>query len=289
MLHLVRQRLASSGGLLTAAAVLLALVFAGPASGAVPGLELKVGGSGPPDSDPSNTATAECPDGKGLLGLGGKSEGGDGQVVLDALAATNDSVTVRGSEDEDGTNAKWNIRAYAICADQGASRGTTFNEMPDSESPKQRDFLGDCGFDRLVTGVGGEIPIGATGEVMLDGLIPTPELDNVLVRGIEDGNGTDGLWSLRPFRLCADPLPGLERIEATSLSNSRNKHATARCPAGKRVVGSGGEIVGGNGQVAMQYMIPDANLTRVHVRGAEDQDGMSANWAARAYAICATA
>jgi hypothetical protein len=282
-----RSRFAARNGYVAALAVLLAPLVAGPASAAVPGLELELSGSGPPDSAPSHTAIAECPDGKGLLGLGGKSEGGGGEVVLDALAADNDSVTVRGSEDEDGTNARWNVVAYAICADQGAGRGTTFNEVPDSDSPKQRDFEGGCGLGRLVTGVGGEIPIGATGEVMLDGLIPSPELDNVLVRGIEDDNGTEGLWSLRPYRLCADPLPGLDRIEATSASSSRNKHATARCPAGKRVVGTGGEIVGGSGHVAMQYMIPDPDLTKVHVRGAEDQDGTNANWAVRAYAICA--
>ena len=266
---------------------LLAVVIAAPAAAAVPGLELVSQGSGPANSRPNNTAVAECPDGKGLLGLGGKSEGAGGQVVLDALAPTNDSVTVRGSEDGDGTNATWNVRAFAICANQGASVNTTSDEVPDSESPKEETFLGDCGFDRHITGVGGEIPIGATGEVMLDGLIPVPDLQNVLVRGIEDGNGTLGTWSLRPFKLCADPLPGIERVPRTSVSNSRNKHATASCDPGKRVVGAGGEIVGGGGEVAIQYMIPNAALTQVHVRGAEDQNGTNANWAVRAFAVCA--
>jgi hypothetical protein len=123
-----RQQLAASTSFLAVLAALLALVLAAPASAAVPGLELKVGGSGPPDSDPSNTATADCPEGKGLLGLGGKYERAGGQVVLDAIAPENETVIVRGSEDEDGTNARWNVRAYAICADQGASRNTTNNE-----------------------------------------------------------------------------------------------------------------------------------------------------------------
>jgi hypothetical protein len=270
-------------------AFLLAIVLAAPASAAVPGLELVVDGSGPRNSNPSNTARAACPPGKGLLGLGGKSEGGDGQIVLDALAPTNDDVTVRGSEDEDGTAVRWNVRAYAICADQGASPVSTINEVPDSVSPKERSLLGTCGFDRQVTGVGGQIPIGATGEVMLDGIIPTASLQNVVARGIEDGDGTNGAWSLRPFRLCADPLPGLERVVAESRRSSADKHVTATCPAGKRVVGTGGEIVGGGGEVAMQYMIPDAALAQVHVRGAEDQNGTAANWSVRAYAMCASA
>ena len=270
-------------------ATLLALAVVAPASAAVPGLELVVKGSGPANSRDNNSALAECPDGKGLLGLGGKSEGGAGQVLLDALAPTNDSVTVRGSEDQDGTAATWSVRAYAICADQGAALNSTVNEVPDSVSPKVRDTQGLCGFGRLLTGVGGEIPIGADGEVMLDALIPSTDLQNTRVRGIEDGNGTNGLWSLRPFKLCADPLPGLERVETTSARSSQNKHATAVCDPGKRVVGAGGEIVTGGGQVAIQYMVPEADLTRVHVRGQEDQNGTTANWAVRAFALCATA
>ena len=112
------------------------LTAAAPAS-AVPGLNLVVQGSGPANSNPTNTATARCPDGQALLGLGGKSEGGDGQVVLDSLAATTGrSVTVRGHEDQDGTTAGWAVRAYAICADDGGERRTTFNEAANSLSPK---------------------------------------------------------------------------------------------------------------------------------------------------------
>jgi hypothetical protein len=270
-------------------AIVLALAVTAPAAAAVPGLELVVRGSGPQNSNPDNTATAPCPDGKGLLGLGGKFEGGGGQIVLDAFAPTNDDVTIHGSEDEDGTNAGWNVRAYAICADQGAATRSDLDDQTLSESPKQLTTLGTCGFDRQVTSVGAEIETGANGEMFIDRMVPEPSLQAVTVRGIEDQDGTGASWTLRSHMLCADPLPGLERVVATSLSTSANKHVTASCDAGKRVVGTGGEIVGGGGQVGIQYMIPNAALTQVHVRGAEDQDGTGANWAVRAYALCATA
>ena len=119
------------------ATVLLALTLTTAASAAVPGLNLVVASSGPPDSNASHTATAECPEGRALLGLGGRTEGGGGQVVLDALAArTNHNATVRGHEDQDGTGANWAVKAYAICADDGGERRTTFNEEPNSLSPK---------------------------------------------------------------------------------------------------------------------------------------------------------
>jgi hypothetical protein len=282
-----KSTIASLAGLAAA----LALTLTTAASAAVPGLNLVVKGSGA-SSTSTHTAVAECPDGQALLGLGGKTEGAGGEVMLDALAArTNHSATVRGHEDEDGTGAAWGVRAYAICADDGGERRTTFNEEADSVSPKIASTLpnGECTAERRLTGVGGEIPIGANGQVMLDGLIPSSDLESTTVRGIEDGNGTFASWSLRPFALCADPLPGLERVTTTSARTSQNKHATAACDPGKRVIGTGGEIVGGGGEVAIQYMIPDAALTRVHVRGMEDQNGTAGSWSVRAYAVCANA
>jgi hypothetical protein len=283
----MRSTIASLAGIAT---VLLALTFTTAATAAVPGLNLVEAGSGPPNSNASHTATAECPEGQALLGLGGKSEGGGGQVVLDALAArTNHSATVRGHEDQDGTSANWAVKAFAICADDGGERRTTFNEVPNSLNPKFATTAdgGPCTGQRRLTGVGGEIPIGATGQVMLDAVIPSADLETASVRAHEDQDGFSGNWTLRPFALCADPLPGLELITATSANDSQNKHVTALCPAGKRVIGTGGQILSGNGQVSIQYMVPDAALTRVHVRGVEDQDGLFQNWRVRAFAICA--
>ena len=42
-------------------------------------------------------------------------------------------------------------------------------------------------------------------------------------------------------------ITGLERASATSPSNSSNKSVTATCPAGKRVVGAGGQLDGALG------------------------------------------
>ena len=62
---------------------------------------------------------------------------------------------------------------------------------------------------------------------------------------------------------------------------------TATCPSGKQVVGTGGEIIGGNGQAALDDVRPNAELTSVFVHGLEDENGTTASWSVTAYAVCA--
>lgn len=82
-------------------------------------------------------------------------------------------------------------------------------------------------------------------------------------------------------------FPGYERVTAVSVSDSLNpKTVTVTCPAGKQVVGTGGFITGGFGQVVMDRIFPNGGLTSVTVRGYEDEDGTAANWSVRAYAVC---
>ena len=268
----------------------LALALTSTASAAVPGLNLVTENSGPPNSAPVHEATVECPEDQALLGLGGKTNGGGGQVVLDALAArTGDEATVRGHEDQTGFGGDWSVTAYAICADEGGERRTTFNEPLNSLTPKIATTAngGPCTNERRLTGVGAEVPVGATGQVVIDQIVPSADLESATVRAQEDDDGFAGNWSLRPFALCAPPFPGIELETATSDLNSRNKHATAVCDPGKRVLGTGGRIFGGGGEVSLQYMIPDAGLTRAHVRGVEDENGRSGAWSVTAFAICA--
>jgi hypothetical protein len=280
--------------LVQAAIVVIALACApAAASAAVPGLQLVDAGSGA--SSQNKAAEAECPAGQDLLGVGGHVSGGENQVILDALDPSLDSVEVHASERQGGTNADWSVRALAICADApvGAEvRATTF-PFPDgdSSSPKTVSTAGGgpCTNEHRLTGAGAEI-LDLEGQAVLDSILPSPDLESAAARAFEDQDGTLSDWRIRAHAICsATTLPGLERVVRTGPSNSRDKHATARCPAGKRVVGTGGEIVGGLGQVGITYVLPEADLTRVHVRGAEDRDGFGADWSVRAVAVCATA
>ena len=88
-------------------------------------------------------------------------------------------------------------------------------------------------------------------------------------------------------------LTGLERITTTSVENSVSpKSATASCPAGKKVVGTGFENTGALEpgeikKITTDEVVPNSNLSSVTVVTYE-ADATALNWNTRVYAICAT-
>jgi hypothetical protein len=264
-----------------------------PAAAALPGLALRWASSG--HSSENKSAEVGCGEGQSVLGIGGRIRGGDGQVVMDALIpeatlGPGGDATVRASEIGNGTTELWSIVAYAICAEVPTIERGRIGEIS-STSPRETEIgISDnpCSLqNQVLTGTGGEIVDGPPGRILLEALIPSQDLQGVTVRAAEQPD-TAATWRLDARSICAD-LPNVQRVVRTSLNTSENKHVTAQCPGDARVVGTGGEIIGGGGHVVMTYIVPDADLTRVHVRGAEGEEGTDANWAVRAYAICATA
>ena len=84
-----------------------------------------------------------------------------------------------------------------------------------------------------------------------------------------------------------------ERVEATSeLDSTSSKDALAECPPGKRALGGGAEIFGGQGpgfpntqtQVAIREIVPFS--TAVSVLATEVGGGTSSDWSVTAYAVC---
>jgi len=247
----------------------------------VAGLERAVAAS-PTDSSSSKGATATCPAAKQVTGAGAELGGGGGEVVLDDLTPQGGlgGVAVLGLEDENGTSANWFTRAFAICA---AASERIVAASPTSSSNKQ--VFASCPAGKQVTGGGGDIT-GGGGQVLIDGLVP--EAARFGAFGAEDETGTTSDWLLRAYAICATPLPGLEVVSNESpFDSSSSKNASADCPAGKRVVGAGAVVVGGQGQVALDDVVASADLSGVGAVGIEDESGYANNWIVRAHAVCA--
>lgn len=145
-----------------------------------------------------------------------------------------------------------------------------------------------CPPGKQVVGAGGAIIGAATGLVMLEDVTPLPNLSGVNVVAAEIGYGTGVNWSLRAYATCANPLPGLQLVSAESPINSTSKGLAITCPAGKKVVGVGGQVnVGASGWVGLQRLKIES-ATKVRIRASETGfPGEGANWSVKGYAICA--
>ena len=150
-------------------------------------------------------------------------------------------------------------------------------------TPVDKSVTATCPGGRTLTGTAGAFAT-ANGEAIMDDLLPLNP-SQVRVRGVEDLNLANN-WSVTAFAICANPLPGQVQITATSAANAVNKSVTATCPVGRRLTGTGADILGGGNDVLIAAITPNAALTSVTVTGNEE-DATAVNWSVRAVAICA--
>jgi hypothetical protein len=232
------------------------------------------------------SVTATCPTGKRLLGAGGEINSSNGQVLLDEVRpnSTLTGAVVNALEDETGNPQNWSLTAYAICANPVAGlQRMSAQSAVDSSISKVKEV--SCPAGKQVTGGGGDIN-SPNGQVVLDALFPDVALTSFGVAAFEDDTENAGNWSLTAYAICANSA---ERIAAATGPDSGDKTVSAICPAGKGLTGGGGDITGGLGQVVLDDLTPFGTPpTRVEVSADEDEDGTTADWSLRAYAICAT-
>jgi hypothetical protein len=269
-----------------ALALLLLTALGGTASAAVPNLQ-RAARSTQPDSQPAKDRFVSCPTGTKLISGGGNTAGGFGQVILDGIRLDQplNTVAVRGFEDANGTSLSWSLNAFAVC---GNVPGLQQVNASRSGSDANQSVAAICPAGKQVVGAGAETS-GGVGRVVLDDLRPTSDHTRVIATGFEAEGGTTDSWTITAHAMCANPLPGLEVRKLSSEAGSFDGGAvTETCSAGKKVVGAGGEITGGLGQVIMNGITPSADLKSVTVSAHEDGNGTSFNWNLTAYAICAT-
>jgi hypothetical protein len=155
-----------------------------------------------------------------------------------------------------------------------------------------------CPAGKKLVGSGARIT-GGLGEVVLTSLQPngSPTVAPTSVTAIaQEADPISRNWSLTVYGICANPLPGLVRISATSVDNQSEdfKGAAAVCPTGKRMVSSGFSIGLAQGQATVRSVLPVGTAPGDPVPyyasvAAAESDLYSGNWSLIAYAICATA
>ena len=165
--------------------------------------------------------------------------------------------------------------------------GLTQSSQTSAENSSNKASTVTCPAGMKVLSAGADVTPGG-GQVVIDALTPAGDLRSVKARAHEDDTGTADSWFVAAYATCAYPPPGLERVMAATPSNSSSKGIVAKCPAGKKLFGVGAEFDVTTGDVLIDNLTPNAELTSVTAHAVEDEDGTAANWSLRAYAICAT-
>ena len=300
----LRKRSALLGMVLMAGLVGSMVTFASPASAAVPGL-VRIAVTSAFNSVSPKSVTATCPSPKQLLGTGAEINGATGEVVIDDLrpnggpAVAPTSVLVTAYE-EDPYAFSWSVTAYAICARPVAGLSRHDVTSAAGVSPDFAGATATCPTTKKLVGTGAEIN-GGVGAIMLDDLRPngnTVTAPTAVTAGAyeADPNYVPN-WTITAYAICANTLavPGLVRVDATSaLSVSPDSAtATASCPGTKVLVGTGAEINGAGGEVALDDLTPNGGTvtapTAVTAWAYDSDPNYLPSWRITSYGICATA
>jgi len=153
-------------------------------------------------------------------------------------------------------------------------------------------FRANCPSGQRVLG-GGAFTIGGVHAVITEMQpIHTTSGDSFEVSAAEDQFGVLPAWNFQVFAFCAS-VPAALGVDIVSQTNAPTSGATdqtsAPCPAGKQLIGAGGKIANGNGQVDLGIA---TNSSGFHASSSaaiakEDADGFAGNYTVTGYSVCA--
>jgi hypothetical protein len=94
-------------------------------------------------------------------------------------------------------------------------------------------------------------------------------------------------WELTTWAVCAKRPPGLEYVSySTPFSSDLGQQVWAACPRGKRAIGSGATIAGGDGKVHLVDMRVEEDRD-TYAEAVESTAGYPFAWSLTAHSICA--
>jgi hypothetical protein len=282
-------------GVALIAALTIPSTLSSPASAAVPGLDTFVSFSDE-NSASIKTERVFCPDGMRLVGAGGGTFVGGNEVRLTRVRPIRPvgvsnglpiGVEVQAEEDTNGFADNWSLGAIATCAN--SLPGLQLVTSP--ASAERQPATADCPAGKQLIGVGGEIDFGSG--VSLEALYPNPDgLEQTVVSAHRRPNfSNSNSWRVTAHAICANPLPGLQRVTMSSPFQSTGAAFTSvSCPDGKVLLSAGGDLSSGtSGQVTITFsgLVSFGGPGSAWALAEEDEDGFNGKWLLRARGICA--
>ena len=146
------------------------------------------------------SATVSCGT-KSVIGVGGRINGGFGDVVLDEVVPSFDlkSVTVRAVSVQGSTRTGWSVTAIAVCANAPAGLELLTASKPfTSDSEQNTDKT--CPAGKALYSAGVNIGAG-NGQAVLTGVNLSTNL-TVRAWANEDVDGYGGVWDITVYAIC---------------------------------------------------------------------------------------
>jgi hypothetical protein len=145
--------------------------------------------------------SADCPDGTVLTGTGWELDGGAGQILVESVIPTEDSVTVNGYEVDAGGSGQylnpWEVRAYATCVTEPS--GYEIYSETGSSTSDDKNGHANCLGGRESLG-GGFYLSGPRGRINNINMIPTsPAVQTYATEVVSTTNS----WPIQTYAICA--------------------------------------------------------------------------------------
>jgi hypothetical protein len=158
--------------------------------------------------------------------------------------------------------------------------------------PNNKTVRADCPAGKRVVGGGALTAGGAHVIISEERPVSDARGDGFVITAEEDQVGVAGVWSAQSFAFCAPAPPGYQIVPMPGAPTSASATSTtAQCPPGKFLIGSGGQITGGLGQVDLGMFPNGGNGSLANASAAfakEDADGFAGNYQVNSFAICAS-
>ena len=178
------------------------------------------------------------------------------------------------------------VRVYSSVSVGGLN--STSTRTATARCPQGQRVLG--GGAKVLSPNGGS----AYGNALLQALIPGPS--TYFAQAVEKRNGYSGDWALSAYAVCA-PVPASLGVEIVSRNSDDSlefippfeyvNDVAAPCPAGKRIIGTGGILGGVTGGVSFQQIRPNQQGAYSFVQGVLEAGLGGTRFTVTAYAICA--
>lgn len=245
--------------------------------------------SSPSDDTLYKGIHVDCPRGKKVIGGGGVIRDAGSNAAITMLRPEPrtlwDSFVVAAKETVP-FDRNWSVVAVAVCADPPPGLEYVSTQTGLDSNPFKSN-IATCPSGKKVIGVGGWVN-STRRSVVLDEITPATNLQTVRASAYETEGGNPDEWSLSTWAICADPVPGLTLVTKTGTrSAGQSKAIFADCPTGTKVHAVGGDIHGGNGQVVLNSLYPQAGLASAMLQARTDVTGYAGLWQVRIFAICA--